>query len=217
MIGKRPALAAGEVPSGRTNGFPTGQGMDALTLDAAGDWFDGARRVPSPNCDARPPGCGVDLIVVHGISLPPGEFGGPYIERFFCNRLDPAASDSFRTIADLRVSAHLLIRRDGPLVQFVPLSARAWHAGESRFKGRARCNDFSIGIELEGTDCTPYEAAQYERLGAVCRALMRRWPAITPDRIVGHSDVAPRRKTDPGPAFDWRRLEERLAAAPEAR
>ena len=184
-----------------------------LTLDAAGDWFEDARRVPSPNRDARPPGCGIDLIVVHGISLPPGEFGGPYIERLFCNRLDPRAHDYFRTIAGLRVSAHLLVRRDGSLVQFVALSDRAWHAGESRFGDRARCNDFSIGIELEGADHTPYEAVQYERLGDVCRTLMDRWPAITADRIVGHSDVAPHRKTDPGPAFDWRRLESLLAAA----
>ena len=191
-----------------------GQGMDVPTLDSAGDWLEDARRVPSPNCDARPPGCGVDLIVVHGISLPPGEFGGPHIERLFCNRLDPEAHEGFRAIADLRVSAHLLIRRDGSLVQFVALSGRAWHAGESRFDGRDRCNDFSIGIELEGADRTPYEAAQYERLGNVCRVLMRRWPAITADRIVGHSDVAPLRKTDPGPAFDWRRLHERLAASP---
>ena len=188
--------------------------MDVLTLDSAGDWLEEARCVPSPNCDARPPGCGVDLIVVHGISLPPGEFGGPHIERLFCNRLDPEAHEGFRAIADLRVSAHLLIRRDGSLVQFVALSGRAWHAGESRFEGRARCNDFSIGIELEGADRTPYEGAQYERLGNVCRVLMRRWPAITADRIVGHSDVAPLRKTDPGPAFDWRRLHERLAASP---
>ena len=176
------------------------------TLDAAGDWLEDARRVPSPNCDARPPGCGIDLIVVHGISLPPGKFGGPYIEQLFCNRLDPDAHEYFRTVAGLRVSAHLLVRRDGSLVQFVPFSERAWHAGKSCFEGRARCNDFSVGVELEGTDRVPYDTRQYERLGGVCRALIQRWPAITADRIVGHSDVAPRRKTDPGPAFDWRRL-----------
>ena len=182
-----------------------------LNLDPTGNWFDDARRVPSPNFDSRPSDGGVDLIVVHGISLPPGEFGGPHIERLFCNRLDPHAHDCFRTIADLKVSAHLLIRRDGGLVQFVALSDRAWHAGESCFGDRDRCNDFSIGIELEGTDCTPYEAAQYERLGDVCRALMHRWPAIGSDRVVGHSDIAPDRKTDPGPAFDWRRLRNLLA------
>ena len=183
------------------------------SLDSTGEWLDDARRVPSPNFDLRPRDCAIDLIVVHGISLPPGEFGGPHIERLFCNRLDPQDHACFRPIADLKVSAHLLIRRDGALLQFVALSNRAWHAGESCFEGRIGCNDFSIGIELEGTDCTPYEAAQYERLGAVCRALVLRWPAIGPDRIVGHSDVAPKRKTDPGPAFDWRRLR-RLLGAP---
>lgn len=189
-----------------------------LKLDPTGDWFDDARRVLSPNFDARPPDCGIDLIVVHGISLPPGEYGGSHIEQLFCNRLDPCAHDCFPTIADLKVSAHVLIRRDGALVQFVALSNRAWHAGESCFGDRVRCNDFSIGIELEGTDCSPYEAAQYERLGDVCRTLMRRWPAIGPDRIVGHSDVAPRRKTDPGPSFDWRRLRNLLDVPhPEAR
>ena len=177
-----------------------------LKLDPAGDWFDDARRVRSPNFDSRPPGCAIDLIVVHGISLPSGEFGGADVERLFCNRLDPQAHPSFRAIASLRVSAHLLIRRDGSLIQFVALSDRAWHAGESRFGNRSRCNDFSIGVELEGTDTDPYECSQYERLGDVCRALIGRWPAITVDRIVGHCDIAPRRKTDPGPAFDWARL-----------
>ena len=173
------------------------------------------RRPPCGVTEFRCPasGSGIDLIIVHGISLPPGEFGGPHIEHLFCNRLTPDSHDCFRTIADLRVSAHLLIRRDGWLVQFVAFSDRAWHAGESCFEDRVRCNDFSIGIELEGTDCTPYETVQYERLGDVCRALMARWPAITADRIVGHSDVAPHRKTDPGPAFDWRRLKNLLGAA----
>ena len=184
-----------------------------LSLDPTGDWFDGVRRVPSPNHDARPTGCAIDLIVVHGISLPPGEFGGPHIERLFCNRLDAGAHACFRTIVALKVSAHLLIRRGGELVQFVAFSDRAWHAGESRIGDRVRCNDFSIGIELEGTDRTPYEDAQYERLGDVCRVLMHRWPAIGPERIVGHSDIAPGRKTDPGPAFDWSRLNELLGAA----
>ena len=189
-----------------------------LKLDSTGDWFDDARRVLSPNSDARPPDCGIDLIVVHGISLPPGEYGGSHIEQLFCNRLDPCAHDCFPAVADLKVSAHVLIRRDGALVQFVALSDRAWHAGESCFGDRVRCNDFSIGIELEGTDCSPYEAAQYERLGDVCRTLMRRWPAIAPDRIVGHSDVAPGRKTDPGPSFDWRRLRDLLDVPhPDAR
>ena len=152
------------------------------------------------------------MIIVHGISLPPGEFGGPYIEQLFCNHLDPHAHDSFRSIYTMRVSSHLLVRRDGALVQFVPLSHRAWHAGESRFGNRTRCNDFSIGIELEGTDSLPYEAVQFERLGDVCHTLIARWPAITLDRIVGHSDVAPGRKTDPGTAFDWQRLRHDLAS-----
>ena len=182
-----------------------------LSLDSTGNWFDDARRVPSPNFDDRPPGCDIDLIVIHGISLPPGVFGGAHIERLFCNRLDSGRHECFREIAGLKVSAHLLIRRDGSLVQFVALSGRAWHAGESRFGDRTGCNDFSVGVELEGTDLTPYEAAQYGRLGDVCRALMRRWPAITADRVVGHCDVAPQRKTDPGPAFDWRRLKRLLA------
>ena len=183
-----------------------------LSLDSTGSWFDDARRVPSPNFDARPSGCAVDLIVVHGISMPPGEFGGPYIEQLFCNLLDPRAHDHFGAMSPPKVSAHLLIRRGGELVQFVALMDRAWHAGESRFGDRARCNDFSVGIELEGTDCAPYEDAQYERLGDVCRTLMDLWPAIGPDRIVGHSDIAPDRKTDPGPAFDWPRLKELLGA-----
>ena len=183
-----------------------------LSLDSTGNWFDDARRVPSPNFDARPSGCGIDLIVVHGISLPPGEFGGPHIEQLFCNRLDPHVHECFRALAAVKVSAHLLIRRGGDLVQFVALSERAWHAGESRFGDRVRCNDFAIGIELEGTDCTPYEDAQYECLGGVCLAIMHRWPAIGPDRIVGHSDIAPDRKTDPGPAFDWPRLNDLLGA-----
>ena len=182
-----------------------------LSFESGGGWLDSARRVKSPNFDPRPPGSEIELIVIHGISLPPGEFGGPHIERLFCNRLDSRAHDRFRAIASMKVSAHLLIRRDGSLVQFVAFTDRAWHAGRSLFGDRAGCNDFSIGIELEGTDFTPYEAGQYVRLAKVCRTLMDRWPAIAEDRIVGHSDVAPRRKTDPGPAFDWRRLHNLLA------
>ena len=182
-----------------------------VKFDSDGGWLDSARRVSSPNFDSRPPDGNIDLIVVHGISLPPGEFGGPHIEQLFCNRLDPRAHHRFRAIASLKVSAHLLVRRDGSLVQFVAFTDRAWHAGRSRIGSRTDCNDFSIGIELEGTDLTLYEAAQYERLAEVCRTLMGRWPAISTDRIVGHSDVAPRRKTDPGPAFDWRHLNNLLA------
>lgn len=166
----------------------------------------GARQVPSPNRDRRPPGTIVDLLVVHGISLPPREFGGAYIERLFTNRLDPGAHPYFATICALRVSAHLLIRRDGERVQFVNLNDRAWHAGVSTFAGRGACNDFSIGIELEGADDIPYMEAQYRGLAETARSIMQAYPAITPARITGHCDIAPGRKTDPGPAFDWRRF-----------
>ena len=161
-----------------------------------------ARFVASPNCDERPAGCEPELIVVHAISLPPGRFGGPSIGRLFCNRLDPAAHAYFAGIAGLEVSAHLLIRRDGALTQYVPFDRRAWHAGESRYNGREACNDFSIGIELEGDDETPFNPVQYRRLVAVCKALQQRYPRIG-DNIVGHCDIAPGRKTDPGPHFDW--------------
>ncbi|HET7569502.1 MAG TPA: 1,6-anhydro-N-acetylmuramyl-L-alanine amidase AmpD [Gammaproteobacteria bacterium] len=165
-----------------------------------------ARQVPSPNCDARPADGQINLLVIHGISLPPGEFGGPHIHELFTNNLDPGAHPYFAEINDLRVSSHLLIRRDGELVQFVNLNDRAWHAGVSRFDGRSACNDFSIGIELEGTDDLPYTDAQYDRLAETARAIMREWPAIERNRICGHSDIAPGRKTDPGPAFDWPRF-----------
>jgi AmpD protein len=183
-------------------------------LTAPGDWLPGARRVPSPNCDRRPTGSPVDLLVIHGISLPPGEFGGPWIDALFQNRLPADAHPFFAGLTDLRVSAHLLIRRDGELVQYVPLGLRAWHAGRSRFAGRTACNDFSIGIELEGTDQIPYTDPQYHCLAAVTRAILACYPEITRQRIAGHSDIAPGRKTDPGPAFDWDRyfsdLERRL-------
>ena len=163
---------------------------------------EGARYVPSPNRDERPAGCAVRLIVLHAISLPPGEFGGPGIEQLFSNRLDPAAHPYYAAIATTKLSAHFLIRRDGELVQFVPCGERAWHAGESSWKGITRCNDFSIGIELEGTDSAPFESAQYETLAALTRALRARYPI---EDMAGHSDVAPGRKTDPGPHFDWGR------------
>lgn len=173
-------------------------------------WLPDARRTPSPNCDDRPPGISVDLLVIHNISLPPGQFGGEAIEAFFQNRLDPSAHPYFAEIAPLRVSAHLLIRRDGHTLQFVPLNRRAWHAGQSCFQGRERCNDFSIGIELEGTDDTPFSDRQYDRLIELTRAIQILYPSITPERITGHSDIAPGRKTDPGPCFEWQRYLERL-------
>ncbi|HEX8964371.1 MAG TPA: 1,6-anhydro-N-acetylmuramyl-L-alanine amidase AmpD [Rhodocyclaceae bacterium] len=159
--------------------------------------------VPSPNCDDRPPGTEISLAVVHAISLPPNQFGGDGVERLFTNRLDPAAHPYYATLEGLRVSAHFLIRRDGALLQFVPCGKRAWHAGISSWRGRERCNDFSIGIELEGCDDLPFESPQYERLTQLVAALGRRYPLRD---IAGHSDIAPGRKTDPGPCFEWPRL-----------
>jgi len=165
-----------------------------------------ARHEPSPNCDDRPHGVEPDLIVVHGISLPPGEFGGPWIDQLFTNALPPDGHPYFAEVAGLRVSSHLLIRRSGEIVQYVPFQRRAWHAGVSAWAGRERCNDYSIGIELEGADHSPYESTQYAMLARVIAVLCRCYPCLTPDRVVGHSDIAPGRKTDPGPAFDWPRL-----------
>ena len=181
--------------------------MTASKLDDAG-WLRRARRVPSPNCDDRPPHTDVTLLVVHGISLPPGEFGGDAVERLFTNRLDLDAHPYYAGLRGLRVSAHFFIRRGGALVQFVPCGLRAWHAGASSWQGRERCNDFSIGVELEGTDTRPYTARQYRRLAQLIGALRERFPL--PD-IDGHSDVAPGRKSDPGPSFDWRRLRAAIA------
>lgn len=175
-------------------------------IPAHDGWVPAARCAPSPNHDARPQGETVSLLVLHGISLPPGEFGGDAIERLFCNTLDFSQHAWFEQLRDLRVSAHFLIRRDGELVQFVSVFDRAWHAGRSIFDGRTECNDFGVGIELEGTDETPYTDAQYDCLMPLAKGLMRTFPGITPERIVGHSDIAPERKTDPGSAFDWPRL-----------
>ena len=173
-----------------------------MKLDRAG-WLADCRRVASPNHDQRPAGAEISLMVVHSISLPPGEYGGEAIEKLFTNRLDPAAHPYFRDIATLRVSAHFLVRRDGELVQFVPVAGRAWHAGVSRWRGRSRCNDFSIGIELEGSDTGPFEAAQYRSLARLAGALR----SVLPLRhAAAHSDIAPGRKTDPGTGFDWARF-----------
>jgi AmpD protein len=166
-------------------------------------WLESARKVPSPNHNERPEGESVSLLVIHSISLPPGVYGGDAIDRLFTNTLDPSAHAYFESIAGLQVSAHLLIRRDGEFVQYVDFRQRAWHAGASCFEGRSGCNDFSIGIEMEGTDTDGFEAAQYAALASVTHVLMAAWPLITPDRITGHSDVAPGRKTDPGSGFDW--------------
>lgn len=163
----------------------------------------GATYSPSPHFNERPQNTTIDTIVVHGISLPPRQFGGDFIEKFFCGRLDFSLHPYFDQIKNLRVSAHLFINRQGHVTQFVPFHERAWHAGESMFKGRTGCNDFSIGIELEGADDVPYEKAQYVQLTRVVHALMQAYPGIVRDHIVGHSDIAPGRKTDPGEAFDW--------------
>jgi AmpD protein len=178
-----------------------------LTLDPTGVATP-ARQIRSPNCDERPEGTVVDLLVIHNISLPPGVFGGDAIIQLFTNRLDPAAHPYFATIAHLKVSSHFLVRRDGELLQFVPCAQRAWHAGVSQWQGRDRCNDFSIGVELEGTDELSYTVAQYTVLARLTRAIGRRYPIAS---MVGHSDIAPGRKTDPGPAFDWARFRRLVA------
>lgn len=175
-------------------------------VDTVSGLLRGARQVPSPNFDARPDGILPELIVVHGISLPPNQFGGSWIDRLFTNTLPPDEHPYFGTIAQLKVSSHALIRRDGEVVQYVPFHRRAWHAGASNYRGRERCNDFSIGIELEGADQTPYEPGQYRMLSAVIRELCAAYPSLSLSRIAGHCDIAPERKTDPGPAFDWQRL-----------
>lgn len=169
-------------------------------------WLADVERAASPNFDARPVDSAVRLIVIHGISLPPGKYGGPFIRDFFCNRLDPGAHDYFAGICDLQVSAHCLIERDGHIVQFVAFDQRAWHAGQSEWRGETACNDFSIGVELEGCDHEAYTDEQYLSLAELIGTLRQRYPSIDADAITGHSDIAPGRKTDPGPAFDWNRL-----------
>jgi AmpD protein len=184
-----------------------------VIVDPVTGWLVGVRRVFSPNHDERPAGTELGLIVVHGISLPPGEFGTGWIDRFFCNDLPATAHPYFETIQHLTVSAHVLIARDGTPTQYVSFDRRAWHAGASQHCGRVACNDFSVGIELEGLDDLPYEAAQYQALGQLVVALRRSYPALRAADVVGHSDIAPGRKTDPGPAFDWELLARELAAA----
>lgn len=179
--------------------------MSSLTV--AMGFVVGARTAATPNCDARPGGLSPALVVVHGISLPPGRFGGPWIERLFMNTLPPDQDPYFATIQHLRVSSHVLIARDGSLTQYVPFDERAWHAGPSHWRGRDACNDFSIGVELEGADDVPYDDRQYESLAELVAALQRAYSSLADGWIAGHSDIAPGRKTDPGPAFDWQRLE----------
>ncbi len=172
-----------------------------MRADSAG-WISGVRRISSPNCDRRPPGTAIDLLVIHNISLPPSQFGGKAIAQLFTNTLDTSEHPFYAQLKGLRVSAHFLIRRDGEIIQFVPCRARAWHAGVSSWRGRERCNDFSIGIELEGDDYQPFADTQYASLAQLTRRLCRAYPI---NSIAGHSDIAPQRKTDPGPYFDWKR------------
>ena len=176
-----------------------------MNIDPHTGLLDIARQLGSPNCDERL-NMDIDLLVIHGISLPPGEFGNDAIDRFFTNQLDSKAHPYFEAITELRVSSHLLIRRDGEVVQYVPFTKRAWHAGMSYFNDRESCNDFSIGIELEGTDELPYEEVQYQHLQEIIQALQQVYPKITNDHIVGHCEIAPGRKTDPGEIFDWSRI-----------
>jgi len=176
-----------------------------LKIEPATGLLAGIRQVLSPFYDARPTGVLPELIVVHSISMPPGEFGGPWIDRLFTGNLPPDAHPFFKETSRLRVSAHALIQRDGTIVQFVPFGQRAWHAGQSHYRGRAGCNDFSIGVELEGTGEVPYTDAQYNQLAALVEALVATYPSLSLDHIAGHSDIAPGRKTDPGPSFEWER------------
>ncbi|WP_035024725.1 1,6-anhydro-N-acetylmuramyl-L-alanine amidase AmpD [Enterovibrio calviensis] len=166
--------------------------------------LDCASHIPSPHHNQRPNPSDISLLVIHNISLPPGEFGGPYIEQFFQGELTSTAHPYFDEIREMKVSAHCLIKRDGAVVQFVPFDQRAWHAGVSSFEGRDQCNDYSIGIELEGTDDLPYTDLQYQRLAEVAKSIQHHYPAITASRITGHSDIAPGRKTDPGRSFNWK-------------
>ncbi len=184
-----------------------------MRIDLDSGLMRGARQIASPNRDLRPPGMEADLIVIHGISLPPGEFGGPWIDRLFTNSLPPEAHPYFTEVGSLRVSSHVVIARDGAVTQYVKFTERAWHAGKSSYEGREGCNDFSVGVELEGTDTLPYEAAQYAALAEVVAGLCAAYPRLSPERLVGHSDIAPGRKTDPGPAFDWQFARRLIAAS----
>lgn len=191
------------MPSPAARKTPVTPPPDTLCIDPGSGLAQGVPYLPSPHCDERPPGAGVELLVIHAISLPPGEYGGPDVPALFCGTLDTARRADYAGLAGLRVSAHFFIRRDGQVVQFVPVQRRAWHAGVSRFAGRERCNDFSLGIELEGGDDDAFTPAQYGALTALTRALRELFPALRAEAIVGHSDIAPGRKTDPGLHFDW--------------
>ena len=182
----------------------------ANSVDAATGLMSGARQIPSANCDERPPNARLSLVVLHGISLPPASFSDDYVSQLFTNQLDADGHPYFREIAGLKVSSHLYIRRDGELIQFVPFTKRAWHAGDSSYRGVSCCNDFSLGIEIEGTDDLPYTEIQYVVLAKVLRGLFAAYPGLSARDLAGHCDIAPGRKTDPGPAFDWLRLYDSL-------
>ena len=177
-----------------------------MNIDIASGVLSEARQQPSENCDLRSDVEDIALIVIHGISLPPGKFGGDYIDQLFCNKLNPTDHPYFESISELKVSSHILIRRDGEIVQYVPFYKRAWHAGVSSYKERESCNDFSIGIEMEGEDNTPYTDSQYQVLSELLKNLINTYPKLSTETIAGHSDISPGRKTDPGESFDWERL-----------
>jgi N-acetyl-anhydromuramoyl-L-alanine amidase len=192
--------------SDESHAMDTAAATAPLRIDTATGLLAGVRQVLSPHCDARPAGVLPTLLVVHGISLPPGEFGGPWIDRLFTGTLPPEAHPYFTEIERLKASAHVLIRRDGQIVQYVPFGERAWHAGKSEYRGRGACNDFSIGVELEGTEDTPYTDTQYAQLARLIAALLEAYSSLSAEHIVGHADVAPGRKSDPWDTFDWARL-----------
>jgi AmpD protein len=183
-----------------------------MRIDVADGRLIGVAEVASPNFDARPHGVEIDLLVVHAISLPPGKYGGGYVEKLFSNCLNAEEHPYFAEIRDFKVSAHALIARDGKVTQFVPFTERAWHAGESSFQDKSRCNDYAIGVELEGCDDEPFTPQQYKVLAELTVLIMKAWPAITWERVVGHSDISPGRKTDPGPFFEWETLRRLVCA-----
>lgn len=187
-----------------------GHEFETMTIDKTSGKLQNTQYIESPNCDARNLPDDINLIVVHGISLPPNEFGGDGVKQLFTNQLNPTEHPYYKDIHHLKVSAHAFIRRDGEIIQFVPFHKRAWHAGLSEFKGRCQCNDFSIGIELEGTDDMPYTDNQYASLAGLVKELWQKYPQIKQSNLVGHSDIAPGRKTDPGEAFEWQKLNQLL-------
>lgn len=183
-----------------------------MHIDITSGLVKEARQHLSPNYDSRPNESDISLIVIHGISLPPGKFGNDYIDQLFCNQLNPDEHPYFKDISDLKVSSHLLVRRDGEVVQYVPLQKRAWHAGVSCYEKRDCCNDYSIGIEMEGEDETPYTDIQYQVLATIIKDLIKTYPELNEQTITGHSDIAPERKSDPGEAFDWGTLRKLLSS-----